>query len=81
MALHVNVQAAVDATDTGWIVQVEPATEDDAWGLLFPDPFELVFPDGSAFVVDVRPSPIVNVYHVVEVDPPLTPSGFGYGAE
>ncbi|MFC5835698.1 hypothetical protein [Nonomuraea insulae] len=47
-------------------MSVVPSTQDNRWGLnTFPDPWELVFPDGSAFDVDVAAHG--NAWTVAEV--------------
>ncbi|MGN9785300.1 hypothetical protein ACTMTF_27985 [Nonomuraea sp. ZG12] len=65
-ALDCDVAAVVIASARGWDVSVVPSTQDDRWGLnTFPNPWELVFPDGSAFDVDVAANG--NAWTVTEV--------------
>lgn len=53
-AVDCDVAAVVIAPARGWDMTVVPSTQDDRWGLgTLPNPWELVFPDGSAFDVDV----------------------------
>jgi len=51
-AMACEITVIVTETGAGWEVKLDPATEDDAWAVqMFPNPWELVFPDGSRFDV------------------------------
>lgn len=54
--LDAQVKVTVRELPVGWEVSVSPTDLEQAWAMSFmPNPWSLVFPDGSAFEVGIEP--------------------------
>lgn len=67
MDCDVTAHVIATGTGTGWDVTVDPNGEANTWGLeTFPNPWEIVFPDGSCFEVDACPTGVDGSWSLTE---------------